>query len=322
MKKTAIITGISGQDGAYLADLLLKKNYQVIGVSLSLNKMDLRNLDLFGLIPKIKLIRGDITDSKFIKRILLRYRPNEFYNLAAMSSVAKSWEEPKLTWEVNASAVVNILELIRKYNQAVKFFQCSSAEIYGNSRSVINEESANFNPLSPYGDSKLAAHLAVKKFREDYNLFACSGILFNHESPLREDNKVSKKITRGVVRVYKGLEKKIVLGNLDIVRDWGYAGDFVKAMWLMLQQKRPVDFVICTGQSYSLRIFVAEVFKQIGIKKWRSFVKIDKNLFRKNEIRSMCGSSYKARKLLGWKPRVNFKQLVKLMLDFELKKLK
>lgn len=322
MQKTALITGVAGQDGSYLADFLFRKKYKVIGVTMSLNKKNLCNLALFGLISKIKLIKGDITDSKFIKRILLRYRPNEFYNLAAISSVAESWQKPELTWKVNVAAVVNILELIKKYSPAVKLFQCSSAEMYGNSRSIITEKNINFNPINPYGASKLAAHLAVKKFREDFGLFACSGIMFNHESPLRDDSKVSKKITLGVARIAVGLKKKIVLGNLDAARDWGYAGDFVRAMWLMLQQKKPVDFVICTGRSYPVRTFVAEVFRQAGIKKWRSFVEIDKNLLRKKDIRNMRGSYYMSKKILGWQPATNFKKLVKLMLDFELKNLK
>lgn len=318
MGKTAVITGISGQDGAFLADLLLKKSYKIVGVAPVIFNKELWRLENFGIRDKLILIRGDITNNDLIEGVLKRYKPDEFYNLAGQSSVGKSWENPKLTFKINGKAVAEILKRIKKYSPRTRFFQCSSAEIYGNSRKVITEKSSGFKPVNPYGKSKLFAHLAVQKFREKEGLFACNGILFNHESPFKNDFTVSKKIVRGVVRIVAGLDKKIVLGNLNTKRDWGYAGDFVRVMWLMLQQKKPSDFVICTGVSFSIKQFVAEAFWQVEIKNWRSFVEIDKDLFRKNEVKNMRGSCRRVKRLLGWKPEVNFKRLVKLMLDYEL----
>lgn len=317
MRDIAIITGISGQDGAFLADLLFKKNYKIVGLAPVITNKELWRLEYLGVKDKLIIIRGDVTDNNLIGRLLKRYQPDEFYNLAGQSSVAKSWEEQELTFKINSISVVNILRLIKKYSPHTKFFQCSSAEMYGDSREVITENGLRFKPLNPYGKSKLLAYLAVKKFREEHGLFACNGILFNHESPFKNDFAVSKKIIRGVARIVVGLDKKIVLGNLNAKRDWGYAGDFVRAMWLVLQQKEPSDFVICTGRSNSIKEFLAETFKQVGVKKWRQFVKIDKGLFRRAEVKNMRGCPRKAVKILGWKPKINFKQLIKLMLDYE-----
>lgn len=319
MSKTAIITGISGQDGAYLADLLLKKKYKVVGIARSKDKNSLCRLRIFGLLNKITLIKGDILDAVLIKKILLRYKPEEFYNLAGQSSVAESWKNPVLTFKTNALAVVQILELIKTCSPHSRFFQASSAEIFGDSKVSANEKSTPFNPLNPYGTAKLAAHLTVKNFREQYGIFACNGILFNHESPLRPDYMVSKKIVRGVVRISSGLDNKIILGNIKISRDWGYAGDFVQAMWLMLRQKQPRDFVISTGKNFTVEQFVAEAFRCVGIKKWRQFIAIDKKLVRKVDIKNMRGSSSLIQRELGWKPAVNFKHLVKMMVDHEIK---
>lgn len=318
MKKTAFITGIAGQDGVYLGDLLISKGYRVIGLSLSTQKNDLKFLANFGLLSKITVLKGSILDKKLIKKILLKYQLHEFYNLAGQSSVAKSWEDSAGTMAINGTAVLVTLELIKRFSPKTKFFQCSSAEIYGNSSQVINEKNNKFNPLSPYGSSKLFAHQAVINFREKYGLFACNGILFNHESPLRPDFMVSKKIARGVADILSNKEKELVLGNLLPKRDWGFAGDFVKAMWLMLQQTHPDDFVICTGRTYSINDYLNLAFKIVGIKNWQSLVKIDQHFVRKQEIKDMRGSCRKVKQKLGWRPEVNFERLVYLMLDYEL----
>lgn len=237
MLKTAIITGIAGQDGAYLADFLLKKKYRIIGVGRSLKKSDLKGLEYFGIKKRLNLIKGDITSAVLIKKLLLKYRPQEFYNLAGQSSVAKSWADPDGTFKVNSWAVFQMLRLICQYSPRTRFFECSSAEIFGNAKGVKTENNFCFKPLNPYGVSKLAAHRGVQNFRVQFGLFACNGILFNHESPLKADFAVSKKIAKGVAAVSLGLVDKITLGNINVRRDWGFAGDFVKAMWMILQQK-------------------------------------------------------------------------------------
>lgn len=320
--KRALITGITGQDGAYLAKFLLAKKYRVIGIDASLAKKNLYRLDYFGITPKLTLIKGDVLDAHVIKRILIKYQPVEFYNLAGQSSVARSWEIPEETFKINAAAVLQMLQLIRRYSLWTRFFQCSSAEIFGQAKFPVTENYAEFTPVNPYGVSKLIAHMAVKSFREHYGLFAVNGVLFNHESPLKAEFAVTKKIAKGAVEIAAGSLRQLRLGDLAVSRDWGFAGDFVKAMWLMLQQKKPCDFVICTGKSFPIKKFVEEAFRYLGIKQWKKYLVIDKALFRKGEIKNMRGSPQKIKKELGWAPRVNFKQLVKIMVDYELAQLK
>lgn len=322
MKKIAVITGITGQDGAYLADFLLNKKYQVIGIFSKQVNNNFFGLNFFKIKNKIKLMAGDIRDEFFIAELLKKYQPDEFYNLAGQSSVGKSWADPRGTMEINGRAVETMLKNIKKHSPKTKFLQCSSAEIYGDSRRVVTEKNRQFKPLNPYGKSKLRAHLAVEKFRNQLGLFAVNVILFNHESPLRPDFMVTKKITKGAVRIAKGLDKEIILGNLSSARDWGFAGDFVRAMWLVLQNKSPQDFVVCTGKSYTLKQFLVESFRQVGIKDWKKFVKIDKSFFRAKDVKNMRGSSALLQKKLGWKPKTDFKKLIKILVDFELSQIK
>lgn len=321
-KKIAIITGIDGQDGAFLSDLLLKKNYRVIGIALSMRKERMAKLEYFGIADKVDIITGSISDVGLMKKILKERKPDEIYNLAGQSSVAGSWEDPTGTFETNASAVIQMLDLIRVVSPQSHFLQCSSAEIYGEAHRVITDNHIKYDPLNPYGISKLAAHLGVKNFRDQYGLFACNAILFNHESPLRADCTATKKIAGGVVKIALGLESKIKLGNLDVNRDWGYAGDFVKAMWLMSQGEKPEDYIICTGVSFPLKKFVKEAFRCVGIKNWRDYIVVDDDLMRKQEVKSMRGSPARINKELGWKSEIDFKNLVKIMVDFEMGKLK
>ena len=320
MKKVALITGITGQDGAYLATLLLKKNYQVIGITRGAPFEDLWRLNYFGITKKITFIKGSVLDQDFVSKILKKYQPTELYNLVGQSSVARSWERPRETQEINFGAVIVMLEAIRTVSPKTKFFQASSAEIYGQTKGVLTEKNTTFNPLNPYAVSKAAAHQSVDLYRDHFGLFAVNGILFNHESPLREDFFVTKKIVQGVAAIARGELKSISLGNLNSKRDFGYAADFVEAMWRLLQLAKPRNMVICTGYSYSIAQFVAAALAEIGIKKWRQYVTIDQSLVRKKEVKAMRGDHRALTKVTGWKPSVSFAGLVKLMVDFELRK--
>jgi GDPmannose 4,6-dehydratase len=291
-KKTAIITGITGQDGSFLAEFLEQKNYRVVGA---------RNL-------------------KMLPQLIKRYRPNELYNLAGISSVTKSWEDPVQTFQINAELPIQLLELIRVVSPATRFFQASSAEIFGNTSEIITEKSNRFKPLSPYATSKLAAHMAVVNFREQYGLFAVNGILYNHISPRQQDYMVGKSIARGVARVALGLDKQLSIGNLRISRDWGYAPDYVAAMWQMLQQKEPHDLVVATGKNHTIAEFVAAAFKHVGIKNWEQYTRVNPELLRKRDVQNMRSSSRALRKI-GWKPKVDFKTVVKIMVNYELEQL-
>lgn len=318
MKKIALITGIAGQDGSYLADFLLRRGYRVIGLSLSSDSEALWRLDYFKIRNKVELEVGDMTDVARMEKIISVCKPDELYNLAGISSVAKSWNHPVETFRVNASAVIGMLDILRRKSRQTRFFQASSAEIYGNINDVVNEKINIFNPLHPYGTAKLAAHCAVKNFREQYGLFAVNGILFNHESPLREDYFVTKTITQGVARIACGEIKKMQLGNIEVYRDFGFAGDFVDAMWRMLHCIRAQDFVICTGKSFVIKDFVREAFACVGIDDWRAHIKIDQSRVRKQEIQKMRGSSTKIKKELHWKANIHFKKLVKMMVEYEI----
>ncbi|OGH70087.1 MAG: hypothetical protein A2754_00695 [Candidatus Magasanikbacteria bacterium RIFCSPHIGHO2_01_FULL_47_8] len=317
MKKTVLITGVTGQDGSYLANFLLTKDYRVIGLVTSDSKDKLWRLDHFKIRSEVELVAEDITESAKMAAVIRRYQPHEFYNLAGQSSVARSWENPSETFKVNALAVVQILELLRLHSPHTRFFQASSAEIYGDIDTTITEKINIFRPLHPYGTSKLAAHLAVKNFREQYGLFASNGILYTHISPLQADYTVAKNIAKGAALVACGQADKITVGNIAVLRDWSYAGDVVRAMWMMLQQKKAEDFVICSGKSSPVKSFAEEALRYVGRKPWKKYIFSDKNLMRKNDTKKMFGSSKKLQRL-GWRPEVDFKKLVKMMVDFEL----
>ena len=287
MQKTALITGVAGQDGSYLADFLLKKKYHIVGLTTSLSKQHLYRLAYFNLLKKITLIKGDVGDGKLMTKIIKKYQPDELYNLAGLSSVAKSWGDPAENFRINAGAVIELLDCVRTASPHTRFFQASSAEIYGQAKGVITEETDTFEPIHPYGVAKLAAHKAVKIFRVHYNLFAVNGILFNHESPLRDSHFVTKIIARGAAAIARGSKKKIALGNLGAKRDFAFAGDVVEAMWRMLQETKPSDFIICTGKTFSVADVAREALAAIGIKNWRSCITIVESRKRKHEVRVM-----------------------------------
>jgi len=317
MNKTALITGISGMDGSHLADFLLSKGYKVYGMerrSSYINNINTKHLE-----NQITILTGDMTDQNSLTRCLKESNPDEVYNLAAQSFVGESWNTPEQTSNVTGLGVLRVLEAIREFNPKIRFYQASSSEMFG--RMVENPASENtpFYPRSPYGVSKLYGHWITKNYRESYNMFACSGILFNHESERRGIEFVTRKISDGVAKIKLGLADYITLGNLDAERDWGYAPDYVEAMWLMLQQDKADDYVIATGKKYSIRDFLDASFKYIGINDWSSYVKQDKKFMRPAEVDVLRGNSEKAFNKLGWKPKTNFNQLVEIMVNNDLK---
>ena len=318
--KTALITGISGMDGSHLADFLLKKGYKVYGMerrSSFINNINTKHLE-----GKFEMLTGDMTDQNSLFRCLKESNPDEVYNLAAQSFVGESWNTPEQTSNVTGLGVLRILEAIREYNPNIKFYQASSSEMFGRMVENPAKETTPFYPRSPYGVSKLYGHWITKNYRESYNMFACSGILFNHESERRGIEFVTRKISDGVAKIKLGLQDHITLGNLDAERDWGYAPDYVEAMWLMLQQDKPDDYVIATGKKYSIRDFLDVAFAYIGITEWLSYVKQDEKFMRPAEVDVLRGDSTKAFNKLGWKPKTNFKELVKKMIDNDLNILK
>jgi len=311
MSKTALITGINGMDGSHLADFLLKKGYIVYGIerrSSIKNRTNTKHLE-----DKITFLQGDLTDQNSLLRCLKESNPDEVYNLAAQSFVSESWNTPEFTSDVTGLGVLRILEAIREFNKKIKFYQASSSEMFG--RMVENPATENtpFYPRSPYGVAKLYGHWITKNYRESYDMFACSGILFNHESERRGIEFVTRKITDGVAKIHLGLQDHISLGNLDAKRDWGYAPDYIEAMWLMLQQETPDDYVIATGETRSIREFLDAAFKAIGIQDWSSYIKIDPKYFRPAEVDVLLGDYTKAQKQLGWTPTTSFSDLVKIM---------
>lgn len=322
MKKTAIITGILGQDGPYLAKLLLEKGYTVYGIMQRYSNPNLSNIEFLGIEEKIILITGDITDDGNMNHIIKNIKPNEFYNLAAQSFVGASWELSKLTTEINACGVLNILNSIKNNSPSTKFYQASTSEMYGNSGGFLLSENTPFCPQSPYAISKLYAYWISKNYRESYSLFTSNGILFNHESPLRGKEFVTRKITDAVARIKLGLKDSISLGNIDSVRDWGFAGDYVEAMWLMLQQDVPDDYVIATGETHSIRELLDIAFYRIGIKEWQKYVKIDPHFIRPVDVKYLHGNYNKAKEKLGWQPKTSFKELIEMMVDADIKRLK
>ena len=317
MNKTALITGINGMDGSHLADLLLTKNYKVYGVerrSSSKNRTNTLHLE-----DKITFLQGDLTDQNSLLRCLKESNPDEVYNLAAQSFVGESWNTPEHTSEVTGLGVLRILEAIREFNPKIRFYQASSSEMFGRMVENPANENTPFYPRSPYGVSKLYGHWITKNYRESYNMFACSGILFNHESEKRGIEFVTRKISDGVARIKLGLADHISLGNLDAKRDWGYAPDYVEAMWLMLQQETPDDYVIATGDTYSIRDFLTIAFEHVGIKNWGDYIKQDPRFMRPAEVDVLRGNYDKASKKLNWKPKTSFIDLVKKMVDNDIK---
>jgi GDPmannose 4,6-dehydratase len=318
-KKRALITGITGQDGSYLAELLLGKGYEVFGLTRRLSAPNYWRIE--HILDRLTLIPGDLLDQLSLIRVLDRVRPHEFYNLAAMSFVPASWEQPMLTGEFNAQGVTRVLEAVRHVDPSIRLYQASSSEMFGKVREVPQLETTPFYPRSPYGVSKVFAHYITVNYRESYDLFAVSGILFNHESPRRGLEFVTRKVTDGVARIKLGLADSLSLGNLDAHRDWGFAGDYVRAMWQMLQQDAPDDYVIATGEAHSVRDLVEIAFGHAGLE-WDRYVRLDPALIRPAEVDHLIGNATKARTELGWTPSVTFDGLVRMMVDADLARLK
>jgi GDPmannose 4,6-dehydratase len=318
MTKRAIVTGITGQDGSYLAELLLDKGYEVTGIVRRLSASNSWRIDHLG--DRITLRTADLLDQLSLVRVIQDVRPHEFYNLAAMSFVPASWDQPMLTGEFNSQGVTRVLEAIRQVDTGIKIYQASSSEMYGRVREVPQTEMTPFYPRSPYGVSKVFAHYITVNYRESYGIFAVSGILFNHESPRRGIEFVTRKVTDGVARIKLGLSDHLALGNLDACRDWGFAGDYVRAMWQMLQQDKADDYVIATGISHSVRQLVETAFRHAGLD-WEKYVGIDPAFLRPAEVDHLIGDPGKARRVLGWEPTVTFDQLIAMMVDADLARL-
>jgi GDPmannose 4,6-dehydratase len=319
LMKKALITGITGQDGSYLAELLLKKGYEVYGIIRRSSSFNTGRIDQIYQDPhergvRLKLIYGDLNDSSSLNRILRTVQPDEIYNLGAQSHVRVSFDIPEYTAEITGLGSVRLLEAIRETGIDTKIYQASSSEMYGRVVEVPQSEETPFYPRSPYGCAKVYAYWITKNYRESYNMFACNGILFNHESPRRGETFVTRKITRAVARIKAGLQQKLFLGNLDAKRDWGYAPEYVEAMWMMMQQPEPDDFVIATGETHTVREFVEEAFRLVGLD-WQKYVEIDAQYFRPAEVDLLIGDPAKARKILGWEPKTKFTELVKIMVD-------
>jgi len=319
--KTALITGINGMDGSHLADFLLEKGYTVYGLerrSSSENRNNVIHIE-----DKINFIKGDLTDQNSLLRALKESQPDEVYNLAAQSFVGESWNTPEQTSDVTGLGVLRMLEAIREYgSDKIKFYQASSSEMFGRMVENPARETTPFYPRSPYGVSKLYGHWITKNYRESYNMFACSGILFNHESERRGFEFVTRKITNGVAKIHLELADHISLGNLDAKRDWGYAPDYVEAMWLMLQQDNPEDYVIATGDTWSIRDFLDEAFLAVGITDWEPYIKIDPKFMRPAEVDILIGDCTKAKTELNWNPKTSFKDMVHVMVNNDIKLLK
>ena len=318
--KTALITGINGMDGSHLADFLLEKGYKVYGVERRASNRNRVNTE--HLADKVTFLQGDLLDQNSLLRCLKESNPDEIYNLGAQSFVGESWNTPEHTSEVTALGVLRILEAIREFNPKIRFYQASSSEMFGRMVENPSKETTPFYPRSPYGVAKLYGHWITKNYRESYNMFACSGILFNHESERRGIEFVTRKITDGVAKIHLGLADTIALGNLDAERDWGYAPDYVEAMWLMLQQDTPDDYVIATNEKYSVREFLTEAFKVVGIEDWSSYVVQDPRYMRPAEVDVLLGDYTKAKQNLGWSPKTSFKDLVRIMVENDVNLLK
>lgn len=318
LKPTALITGITGQDGSYLAEFLLKKGYRVVGM---LRRASTENFERINhILDQIELVHGDLLDQFSLVKVLQTYSPREVYNLAAQSFVPTSWDQPVLTSEFTAVGVTRLLEAIRFCDPTIKFYQASSSEMFGKVRETPQSELTPFHPRSPYGVAKVYGHYITVNYRESYGMFAVSGILFNHESPRRGMEFVTRKITDGVARIKLNLKNELRLGNLDAQRDWGFAGDYVRAMWLMLQQTEPDDYVIATGQTWSVRQLVEIAFGYVGLD-WQKYVVSDESLVRPAEVDLLIGNADKARNVLGWAPEVSFQQMIEQMVDTDMARL-
>ena len=344
-KKIALITGITGQTGSYLAELLLKKKYKVHGIVRRASLINTHRIDHIYKNKNFKLHYGDLMDSLGLNQIISKIKPDEIYNLAAQSHVAVSFQIPEYTTDVNAMGCLRLLEIIKQQNKKIKFYQASTSELYGKTLTIPQNEKTKFQPTSPYSISKLYAYWITKYYRDAYNVFACNGILFNHESPRRGETFVTRKITIGLAKIINGQNKFLEVGNLNSLRDWGHAKEYAEMQWLMLQNKKPNDFVISTGKQYSIRDFINICFKHLNIEvTWRGsnlkevaiiksfkdrkyklkkdqiIIKVNKKYFRPTEVNNLLGDSAKAEKELGWKNKINIKELVSEMLDNDLKK--
>ena len=320
--KKALITGITGQDGSYLAELLLEKGYQIWGIMRRSSSFHTGRIDHLYKDPhehpRLRLVYGDLTDGSNLSAIINEIQPDEVYNLGAQSHVRVSFDMPIYTADVDALGTLRLLEAIRSSDKPAKFYQASSSEMYGKVVETPQTEKTPFYPRSPYGCAKVYSFWQTVNYREAYGLFACNGILFNHESPRRGETFVTRKITRAATRIKLGLQDKLYLGNLEAKRDWGFAGDYVKAMWLTLQQDKPDDYVVATGESHSVREFVAEVFGYLDLD-WHKYVEIDPRYFRPSEVDYLQGDASKAKKVLKWEPKVTFKELARIMTDADMK---
>ena len=317
MSKRAVITGITGQDGSYLAELLLDKGYEVVGITRRLSAPN--HWRIAHLQDRLELRPADLLDQLSLIRVIEDVRPHEFYNLAAMSFVPASWDQPMLTGEYNAQGVTRVMEAIRQVDTSIKVYQASSSEMFGKVRETPQTELTPFYPRSPYGVSKVFAHYITVNYRESYDLFAASGILFNHESPRRGLEFVTRKVTNGVARIKLGLADSLSLGNLDAHRDWGFAGDYVRAMWEMLQRDNAEDYVIATGLSHSVRDLVEAAFAHVDLE-WQEYVRTSSALLRPAEVEHLIGDSSKALSDFGWKPSIDFSGLVQMMVDADLER--
>jgi len=318
MDKRALITGITGQDGAYLAELLLSKGYRVFGLVRRSSTID--SECVFDYRDEIELLLGDLLDQNSLTTAIRKSEPDEVYNLASLSFVPTSWNQPVLTGEFTALGVARVLEAIRAVNPKIRFYQASSSEMFGMVREPVQNEQTQFCPRSPYGVAKLYGHWLTVNYRESYGLFACSGILFNHESPRRGLEFVTRKISHAVARIKLGLQTTLKIGSLDVERDWGFAGDYVEAMWLMLQQDHPQDYVIATGVTHSVRDLLEVAFGHVGLD-YRSHIELDPSLLRPAEVHHLCGDCSRAARELDWKPTTSFEQLVTMMVDADLARL-
>ena len=315
----ALITGVNGMDGSHLADFLLQKGYIVYGMERRTsypNRLNSKHLE-----NKITFLNGDLTDQNSLLRVIKESKPDEIYHLAAQSFVGESWNTPEQTGDVTGLGTLRMLEAIREYGGEIKFYQASTSEMFGRMVENPAKETTPFYPRSPYGVAKLYGHWITKNYRESYDMFNVSGILFNHESERRGIEFVTRKISDGVAKIYCGLQDKIILGNLDSKRDWGYAPDYVESMWLMLQQDKPDDYVIATGKAHTIREFLDRAFKHIGIIDWSNYIGEDKRYMRPAEVDVLRGDSTKAREVLGWKPKTSFDQMVNKMVSSDIKRL-
>ncbi len=320
-QKTALITGITGQDGSYLADFLLEQGYKVVGMVRRSSTVNFDRIAHLQEMEALEIVQGDLLDQMSLIDILRETKPDEVYNLAAQSFVPTSWRQPVLTGEFTALGVTRMLDAIRIVNPEIRFYQASSSEMFGKVREVPQNENTPFYPRSPYGVAKVYGHWITVNYRESYNLFACSGILFNHESPRRGLEFVTHKVTYGAARIKMGLADELRLGNLSARRDWGYAGDYVRAMWLMLQQDEPDDYVIATGETHSVRRLCEVAFTYLGLN-YEDYVVVDERFYRPAEVDLLIGDASKARTKLGWEPQVNFESLIAMMVEADLEALR